>query len=92
MTTRNKERLGLGALCLVMAALAFAGRNGRFGGSFDHYSWGLLGCSMGWLGKTFLPVPEKWDAISYGIRIAACLVAIVVLIGLVGFIGGLSNT
>jgi hypothetical protein len=47
-----------------MAALAFAGRNGRFGDGFDRYSWGWLGGTIGLLGKTFLPVPEKGDPVS----------------------------
>ena len=64
MTSRSKERLALAALSLVVAALAFVGRSGRFGSGFDHYSWGFLGLSMGWLGKTFLPQPQEGDPVS----------------------------
>jgi hypothetical protein len=87
VNAREKERLILGAVCALAVALAFAGRDGRFGGAFDRYSWTFVGVTAGLLIKSFMPEPEAWDAISYGTRLAVWLVAIVALIGLVGVIG-----
>ncbi|MFL6862174.1 MAG: hypothetical protein ACJ8DZ_04170 [Allosphingosinicella sp.] len=89
MTSRAKERLALGALCLLAIGWAFAGRDGRFGAGFDHYSWPFAGVTTGLLLKTFLPEPEKWDPISYGTRLAVSLIAIIALFGVVGVLAAL---
>jgi hypothetical protein len=87
--TKDKERLALGVIWLLATGLVVAGRNGRFGDSLNHYALMLSSLCTGLLVRTFIPEPEKWDPISYGIRIAVYLIAIAALIALVGFIADL---
>lgn len=89
MTTRDKERLALGALCLL--AFGFAGGDVRFGG-LERYAWMFAGLTAGWLIKSFLPEPEKMDAMSYGIRLAVSLIGVLVFMAIMVFIGGLLAT
>jgi hypothetical protein len=88
MRARDKERLILGAVCALAVALALAGRDGRFGETFERHSWTFVGVTAGLLIKSFLPEPEKWDALSYGIRLAVWLIAILALILLFSALGG----
>jgi hypothetical protein len=87
VTTKDKERLALGALWLLSAAAIFAGRNGRFGDTWNHSAWFFSALCTGWLLRSFLPVPEKPDAITQGITITLYLIVIVTLVVLVGLIG-----